>query len=229
MVWTIRSCAMVWLIFINLAARSWKEYSERTFSGCPYGEYDHPGFIWFLHKSLRQSSVHPDPGTQRGGDGDPTRTYVRCCAGWARWRRRTRPSRSPEGNAKESKRGGYADSTITRQEPTLPRCAGCGAVETASPSVQTTERKWEALAARRKRVRKWNRPHPPKLHQRTCLVVGGVFTSQSGYIKFKSRTRSILALVWHTWVCSPKSFRMIRQNARLDHKLGHDSTLFGQQ
>ena len=30
---------VLWLIlFINLAARSWKEYSERIFSGCPYGD-----------------------------------------------------------------------------------------------------------------------------------------------------------------------------------------------
>ena len=30
---------MLWLIlFINLAARSWKECSERIFSGCPYGD-----------------------------------------------------------------------------------------------------------------------------------------------------------------------------------------------
>ena len=30
---------VLWLIlFINLAARSWKECSERIFSGCPYGD-----------------------------------------------------------------------------------------------------------------------------------------------------------------------------------------------
>ena len=36
---------MLWLIFFNLAALSWKEYSERTFSiGLPLWRYDHPGF-----------------------------------------------------------------------------------------------------------------------------------------------------------------------------------------
>ena len=36
---------VLWLIFFNLAALSWKEYSERTFSiGLPLWRYDHPGF-----------------------------------------------------------------------------------------------------------------------------------------------------------------------------------------
>ena len=51
MVWTIRSCFLLYYsgentlhslaymadLFFSLAARSWKEYSERIFSGCPYG------------------------------------------------------------------------------------------------------------------------------------------------------------------------------------------------
>ena len=37
MVWTIRS-SVLWLIFFSLPARSEKDYSERIFSGCPYGD-----------------------------------------------------------------------------------------------------------------------------------------------------------------------------------------------
>ena len=64
---------------------------------------------------------------------------------------------------------------------------------------QTPERKWEAMAALRKR-RSGTSRNPPK-YQRMCLVVGGIFTSQSGYftLNFKPRTRaaprSLLALV----------------------------------
>ena len=36
MVWTIRGPVLWLILFINSAARSWKEYSERIFSGCPY-------------------------------------------------------------------------------------------------------------------------------------------------------------------------------------------------
>eukprot|EP00964_Phaeocystis_antarctica_P019127 scaffold10551_cov69-Phaeocystis_antarctica.AAC.4 len=34
---------VLWLIFFSSAARSWKEYSGRIFSGCLW-RYDHPGF-----------------------------------------------------------------------------------------------------------------------------------------------------------------------------------------
>ena len=44
-------------LFFSLAARSWKEYSERSFSGCPYGlmEIRPPGFLaaWLVVGRMR--------------------------------------------------------------------------------------------------------------------------------------------------------------------------------
>ena len=46
------------IFFFSLAARSWKEYSERSFSGCPYGlmEIRPPGFLaaWLVVGRMRQ-------------------------------------------------------------------------------------------------------------------------------------------------------------------------------